>query len=86
MISKSKIPLTMKDFRIAIIEYLLIDNIKYQEYKSQMSTSQGSHLIEKTGNQRLCMYKDCKSRPIYGCDTCKKSLCPEFFKPFHDDL
>ena len=31
MISKSKIPLTMKDFRIAIIKYLLIDIIKYQD-------------------------------------------------------
>ena len=83
---QSKIPLSFKDFRMVVVEYLLIDNTKYQVAKSyipQLDHTKGLHLIENIGKQRVCVYKDCSSRSIYQCDTCKKSLCTDHFKSFH---
>ena len=68
---------------MAVVEYLSIDNTKYQAAKShipQLDHTKGLHLIENIG---VCVYKDCSSRSIYQCDTCKKSLCTDHFKSFH---
>jgi len=49
---QSKIPLSFKDFIMAVVEYLLIDNKKYQAVKShipQLDHTKGLHLIENIG-------------------------------------
>ena len=49
---QSKIPFSFKYFRMAVVEYLLIDNTKYQAVKShipQLDHTKGLHLIENIG-------------------------------------
>ena len=83
MHAKLKLPLSSKNYKLAIIEYLLKENTNYQCYKHQAPEPKRSHLIQKTRKQRLYGYRKCKSRLIYECDTCKQALCPDCFNHYH---
>jgi len=90
MAQQSQQPMTPNDFRIEIVEQLLQNNSKYQEYKTpRPQTDSSMHLIEKIPNdrhfvrQKRCVYPECKARPTTQCFTCQKALCMSHFKPYH---
>ena len=87
----NKETLSSKKFRMNIIKFLLATNIKYQNFAEKKKFSaeiSKMHLLEPIPDkkQRLCSWNDCSKRPIYQCKTCIKTICPEHFVVFHENL